>query len=267
MLMALPAGADSCRLQGDAQTVQVKKVIDGDTVALTDGRRVRLIGINAPELAHEASKGSRGNAAEPLSTQAQQALAKRVIGQPVQLQLGVLAVDHYGRTLGRLFDASGNSIEAALLREGYGFGVIKAPDFRYVACVDESQQLARKQQRGVWREAYFQPRDAQRITRSDTGFRRVSGVVERVEINRKQLWIELRGQVVIKVAAKNVRRFDQPWVRSLVGRRVEASGWLVARKPSRGGKKKVFKPYLLQIDDPMLLLPLTSGVPAKVAGA
>jgi len=251
----LPAHADDCRLQGEAQTVRVRKVIDGDTVVLTDGRHVRLIGINTPELAHQASKGSRGNSAEPLSTQAQQALAQRVMRRPVKLQLGTLAVDHYGRTLGRLFDAEGNSIAAALLREGYGFPVIKAPDFRYVACVNEAAQLARRQKLGVWREAYFQPRDAQRIQHSDTGFRRVSGIVERVEVNRKQLWIELRGQVVIKVAGKSVRRFDLVRVQSSVGRRIEVSGWLVARKSGRNAKKKAYKPYLMQVDDPALLVP------------
>ena len=261
------ANADDCQLQGEAQTVQVRKVIDGDTVVLADGRHVRLIGINTPELAHKASKGASGNAAEPLSTQAQQALAQRVIRRPVKMQLGTLAVDHYGRTLGRLFDAAGNSIEAALLREGYGFVVIKAPDFRYVTCVNEAAQFARRQKLGVWREAYFQPRDAQRIQRTDTGFRRVTGTVERVEVSRKQLWIELRGQVVVKVVGKNVRRFDLARVRSSVGRRIEASGWLVARKPGRNTKperntperntkkKKAYKPYLIQVDDPALLVP------------
>ena len=94
----------------------VKKVFDGDTVLLTDGRTVRLIGINTPEVAHNAGKGRKGNAAEPLAGQAQQALQRLVVGKPIRLQLGVLAVDHYGRSLGRLFTAAGESVEAQLRR-------------------------------------------------------------------------------------------------------------------------------------------------------
>lgn len=232
----------------------VKKAIDGDTVLLTDGRRVRLIGINAPELAHKASHGRKGNVAEPLALQAQQALARQVDGRRLKLQLGVLAVDHYGRTLGRLFDGAGESIEAGLLREGLGFVVIKAPDFRYRDCVLDAGKQARQRRLGVWRDPYFLPRDAQRVGRADTGFRRVRGVVSVVEVSRKQLFIELRGSVVLKVAAKNVARFDARKMAGLVGTVVEASGWLTYRSVRRAPKKRAFKPYLMQVDDPALII-------------
>ncbi|MGD2038075.1 MAG: hypothetical protein PVH28_09340, partial [Desulfobacterales bacterium] len=44
---------------------RVKWVIDGDTVVLVDGQKVRYIGINAPELAHEDHKAEPyGNASK-----------------------------------------------------------------------------------------------------------------------------------------------------------------------------------------------------------
>lgn len=245
--------ADDCKLIGEAQTVSVRKVLDGDTVVLKDGRHVRLIGINAPEVAHETSKNKRGNAAEPWSMQAKDALARRVLNQPVKLQLGELAVDHYGRALGRLFDGAGNSVQAALLREGLGFAVVKAPDFRYVSCVGAAQQYARERKLGVWGDNYYRPHDARRIQRSDTGFRRIRGLVERVEVRRKQVWIDLRGEVAIRIAAKNARRFDAAWLRSLSNREIEVSGWLVPRKTSSRKQKKPLKPYVVEIDDPVLL--------------
>jgi len=248
------AEAGACRLQGEAQSVTVRKVVDGDTVALADGRHVRLIGINTPEVAHKGGKGRKGNAAEPLAVQAQRALQQRVVGKPVRLQLGVLAVDRYGRSLGRLFDAAGESVEAQLLREGFGFVVIKAPDFRYRDCVIDAARQARERRLGVWREPYYRPRDAQSVGRSDTGFRRVRGVVGKVEVNRKQLWIELRGNVVIKVAAKNVGRFNLRQMKALAGQTIEASGWLTYRAGSRAPKKGGYKPYLMEVDDPALII-------------
>jgi endonuclease YncB( thermonuclease family) len=256
-VFSLPASsafaADACRLQGDAQWVTVKKVLDGDTVVLTDGRSVRLVGINTPEIAHKGSKGRKGNPAEPLSVQAQQAL-QQLVTRPVQLQLGLLAADHYGRTLARLFSATGESLEVQLLQQGLGFAVIKAPDFRYHDCVIDAANTARARNLGVWREPYYRPRDAQSIGKSDTGFRRVRGVVSSVEVRRKQLWIELRGNVVIKVAAKNVGRFNLRQMAALTGQSIEVSGWLTSRSGKRAPKKGAFKPYLIQIDDPALLI-------------
>src|SRR5690606_11632579 len=48
-LLASPVQA-LCPAPGAVPQVQVKQVVDGDTLRLTDGRRVRLVGINAPEL-------------------------------------------------------------------------------------------------------------------------------------------------------------------------------------------------------------------------
>ena len=36
----------------DAETSRVKRVIDGDTLLLTNGERVRLIGVDTPETKH-----------------------------------------------------------------------------------------------------------------------------------------------------------------------------------------------------------------------
>ena len=45
-----------CLAQGELHRAAVKRVIDGDTLHLTDGRKVRLVGINTPELDHEHGK-------------------------------------------------------------------------------------------------------------------------------------------------------------------------------------------------------------------
>ena len=43
----------ACPIPGKLPTYNVRKVVDGDTLRLVDGRSVRLIGLNAPELARK----------------------------------------------------------------------------------------------------------------------------------------------------------------------------------------------------------------------
>lgn len=64
-ICAMPAQA-FCPLPVKPQQVAVRQVLDGDTVRLGDGRSVRLIGINAPEL------GRKGRPSEPYAEAARQ---------------------------------------------------------------------------------------------------------------------------------------------------------------------------------------------------
>ena len=84
-----------CPLPGNPQAVAVRQVVDGDTLRLTDGRSVRMIGINAPEM------GRKGRASEPYAEAAKrrlQALVKASDGR-VGLVPGVESKDKYGRCL------------------------------------------------------------------------------------------------------------------------------------------------------------------------
>ena len=59
-LTGAPAAlAAACPLLPGGQEVVVRRVVDGDTLRLVDGRSVRLIGVNAPEL------GKSGGTAQP----------------------------------------------------------------------------------------------------------------------------------------------------------------------------------------------------------
>ena len=76
-----PAGPCAfCPSPGTLPLVGVAKVVDGDTLRLVDGRNVRLIGINTPELGRDARK------AEPFAVAAQRRLRARwsrpVMGRP-----------------------------------------------------------------------------------------------------------------------------------------------------------------------------------------
>lgn len=134
------------------RAVRVVRVIDGDTFeAMLPGEpmgrtaRVRLWGINTPELARPD-----GSPAEPWSQTARDALAERIAGGTVQLQLeGHRPRDDFGRVLAHVFDARGRCVNRALLAAG-----LAADDdrwsHRHVEAYEAAASEARREHRGIW---------------------------------------------------------------------------------------------------------------------
>lgn len=79
----------------------VFRVIDGDTVELDDGTRVRLFGVAAPELDQRCGPEARGVLAGML--------ADRERGNWVYLEYGPRSLDDFGRTLAYLWVADGDA--------------------------------------------------------------------------------------------------------------------------------------------------------------
>ena len=86
------------------------RAVDGDTLAV-DGERVRLLGIDAPEL-----HGRCG--AEKAAARAAQAALARLVAPPARLSLQRHGRDRYGRTLARVL-ADGRDVAATLLAAGH----------------------------------------------------------------------------------------------------------------------------------------------------
>lgn len=80
---------------GKARTVG--HVFDGDTIALEDGTRVRLIGVDAPEVDSPYSK------LEPFGEDSKAFLTSLVLNRKVFLDEGDPARDKYGRTLAYVY--------------------------------------------------------------------------------------------------------------------------------------------------------------------
>lgn len=102
---------------------RVIQVIDGDTVILTDGTRVRYIGMDTPEMT-DARRVSAADAARA----ANEALVK---GREVRLEFDVQRTDRYGRTLAYIW--VGNTlVNETLLRDGWARLLTIPPNVRYV---------------------------------------------------------------------------------------------------------------------------------------
>lgn len=127
------------------ERVQVHYVLDGDTVELADGRRVRLLGIDAPELRFGDDPAEEG------AEVSRDWLRERIEGEQVVLRYGTERLDRYGRTLAWIYLADGTLINLQILQEGQARLVTRfgLPD-------DLSQDLhqaaaqARAMKLGVW---------------------------------------------------------------------------------------------------------------------
>ncbi len=133
-----------------AQHASVERVVDGDTlIAVVDGvrERIRLIGIDAPELARD------GHAGEPYAQEAADRLAARVTGQIVWLIQDVSDRDIYGRLLRYVHLEDGTCINCLLAREGWAVVKKYPPDTARHDELADAQRLARKEGAGIWSPA------------------------------------------------------------------------------------------------------------------
>lgn len=239
----LPAQA-FCPAPSGLQSVGVRNVVDGDTLRLDDGRSVRLIGINAPEI------GRKGRRSEAFAETARRRLESlvRQSGGRVGLLPGVEPRDKYGRTLAHVYGRTGDNFEAVLLSEGLGYRVAVAPNVRLRDCQQQAEQAARQARAGLWRHSPVIA--AARLERS--GFTVVGGTVGRIERNRGGIWIEVDNALVVQVPARLQRNFPASFTSGLEGRRIEVRGWVLDRS-RKGGLKPGQQRWLLPLTDPSML--------------
>lgn len=240
----LTAAQAFCPAPKGLAPVIVQRVVDGDTLRLKDGRSVRMIGLNAPELA------GRGRPAEPFAVAARQRLEQLVAQSGGRLGLlpGRERRDRYGRTLAHLYGVNGRNLEAQLIAEGLAYQIAVVPNVALVACQQAAENHARRARLGLWRHSPVLK--AEQIRRS--GFALLKGRVSKVQRNRGGLWITLQGSVVLRIAPNVQSRFERGLPRRLVGRQIEARGWVVERLP-RGQSSRGYSRWIMSLSDGSML--------------
>ncbi len=123
----------------------VKRVYDGDTIVLADGRHIRYIGINAPEIDHENKK------AEPFGYAAKKYNKTLVLSKVVRLEFDKQIHDRYGRTLAYVFLNNGEFVNKLMIEKGYAYCLFRSPNKNYDQVFLQSQRNAMSAKRGIWR--------------------------------------------------------------------------------------------------------------------
>lgn len=209
-------------------------VIDGETLELADGKRVRLVGAKAPA----APLGWRGEDPWPFVEEAREALTAVASGARVELRYGGERSDRYGHALAQVFAVDGEKrvwLQQALVGQGLA-RVYSFADNR--ACTAEllaSEKEARTKRRGLWRSSAYRIQDAtdlERLGRLIHSYQLIEGTVVAVGEGRGRLYLNFaedwRRDFTVSVERKNVRAFTHAGIdlKDFAGKRVRARGWL-----------------------------------------
>lgn len=122
----------------------VTRAVDGDTIVLADKDRVRLIGVDTPELHHPR---------KPVQYYAEEAyrFTRRIVeGKKVRLEYDWQRRDRYGRLLAYVYLPDGTFLNAELIRQGYGHAYTKFP-FKYLDEFRRLEREARETGKGLWK--------------------------------------------------------------------------------------------------------------------
>ena len=123
----------------------VNWVNDGDTIVLADGRHIRYIGINAPEIDHENKK------AQPLGYAAKKYNKTLVLSKMVRLEFDKQLHDRYGRSLAYVFLDNGVFVNKLMIEKGYAYCLSRRPNNKYDRVLLKAQRNAMSAKRGIWR--------------------------------------------------------------------------------------------------------------------
>jgi micrococcal nuclease len=137
----------------------VKRVVDGNTLLLKDGQRVRLIGVDTPE-SYVSQKAYRdaersGRDIETIKKSGKRALdfVKSLVkpGDKIVVRYDQQRIDKYGRILGYVYLEDGTFLNAEIIKQGYGRVDTGFP-FKYLDDFRRYEREAREKKRGLWSE-------------------------------------------------------------------------------------------------------------------
>lgn len=135
---------------GNHDYYMVTRIVDGDTFWIDDGtekgRKVRLIGVDAPETRRTSRKqvGLFG-------VESKRYLTTQLLDKEVRLEFDVDRTDRYGRTLAYVYLRDGTFVNAELLRHGFGVVMTVPPNVKYSGDFLELQIEARENKKGLWK--------------------------------------------------------------------------------------------------------------------
>jgi endonuclease YncB( thermonuclease family) len=232
----------SCEYSGALEEVVIRSVIDGDTLVLDDGRKVRLLGVNTPELGF----GSKVN--EPYALAAK-AYVKSLwkAKRRAKIAVGHQKKDSYDRVLAHVFFGEINVAEH-LLAKGLGFSNARPPDLELSHCYANIATKARHANLAVWSNSSFYSASQSELS---GGFTVLSGKLIEVNFSGPSWWLRLDGDAVLLINKASQVYFSESDLRAMLGKKITVQGWLA---PRRGKPNSEHAGWILSAYHPLAIL-------------
>jgi micrococcal nuclease len=164
---------------------RVAAIVDGDTLTLADGRRVRLVGIDAPRAPIGAAKDMVWRQEEA----AKAALLELARDRIVTLHYGGAPSDRYGRALAQLYREDGLWLQGEMLRRGMARVHSFADNRALVVEMLALEDAARRARLGLWRDPAYAVRRADEAGRFVESFQLVEGTIVDVAKVKGQIFL------------------------------------------------------------------------------
>ena len=196
-------------------------IYDGDTLRLEDGTRVRLLGINSPEI------GRDGKPSQPYAKAALSAVRRLIpAGTKIGLRFDKERTDKYGRTLAHVLLENRVNVQTRLLRAGLATTLVVPPNEVNADCYARVERTAMDRALGIWSLKAYQPVSASELTLDARGYRIVVGRVQRIGEGGGAVWLNVAPRVALRIPHADLNYFKPLVPRNLLGKRVMARGWL-----------------------------------------
>lgn len=151
--LLVPAAAVA---QRRSPPVLVRYVVDGDTIDVATVGRVRLLGIDAPEV------GRGSDTSAPFAREAQQRLSGLLAQRWVRLEYEAGPVDRYSRRLAYVFLEDGGFVNELLVREGLA-RVVARQGLTRLGELKRAEAAAQASRRGIWGDRPSIPSETYRL--------------------------------------------------------------------------------------------------------
>lgn len=233
-----PTGATSndCSLDSPGIHLGVKSISDGDTVLLANGRKLRLLGINTPELEH----GKKPDDAYAKAAKDRLSELLKLSDMQVQLKYGEQDKDRYGRLLAYTYLRDGRSVNATLLAEGLAVLVAIPPNLSGVECHLAIENRAKQQKLAIWSLPRYQGISIKALLKTDGGYYAVKGRITGVRQSKDRWWLNMGQQFELSLQKQDLADFGIDNPSQLKNRQVIVDGWI-----SKRGKR-----YRLRLQHP-----------------
>ncbi len=217
------AGAKPIDIKPGYGFYEVKNVVDGDTLVLADGRKIRLLGINTPEVRH------RNESAQAGGDEAKRWLTDKLQQRKVRLESDVEKTDKYGRTLAYVMTDRKEHINLQLVAGGLAAVNIYPPNLRYADELIKAENLAQANRLGIWQRPEYAAKPAASISATDhSGWIRLTGKVVTIRNSRKYVYLVFSDRFEARIERKWLPLF--PDINAYLGQQLEVRGWLNKNK-------------------------------------